>query len=140
MAPKGKLSPEEWAKKKQALAAEPGTFVVKGNTLESRWLLNRIREYDRLLGWLKSHIGVDIDTQKALEIIEKCKTVETGFATNLEELREFVKSHQNKGDGKGNGNGDYAQSAAATEEKKETALPPAVEEPQEEKTGRKKNK
>ena len=108
---RGKLSPEEWAKKKQALAAEPGTFVVKGNTLESRWLLNRIREYDRLLGWLKSHIGVDIDTTKALEIIEKCKTVENAFQDNLEVLREFVKSHQNKG--KDNGNGQHTQTEEA---------------------------
>lgn len=87
---KPKLSIEEFIKRKQQLAGEPGAYVVKSNTLESKYMLVRLREYDRLLGWIKKHIGVDIDTQEALSLIEQCRNVEKQFGEALTKLKKFV--------------------------------------------------
>jgi hypothetical protein len=89
-----RASIEEYVKRKQELAAQPGTYVVRSNTLESKYLLLRLREYDRLLSWVKNHIGVDIDTKEALALIEKCREVETQFTETLEELKQFVDSYK----------------------------------------------
>ncbi|MBE0427224.1 MAG: hypothetical protein IBX72_11355 [Nitrospirae bacterium] len=89
-----KESIEEYVKRKQELAAQPGTYVVRSNTLESKYLLVRLREYDRLLGWVKNHIGVDIDTEEALALINKCRDVENQFTETLEELRQFVENYK----------------------------------------------
>ncbi len=85
-----KLTTEEYIQRKQQLAGERGAYVVKSTTLESKYMLVRLREYDRLLSWVKMHIGVDIDTQDALEIIEQCKNVEKQFEDALKKLKEFV--------------------------------------------------
>ena len=87
---KPKLSIEEFIRRKQQLAGEPGTYVVKSNTLESKYMLVRLREYDRLLEWIKKHIGVDIDTKEALNLIEQCRNVEKQFEETLAKLKEFV--------------------------------------------------
>jgi len=90
---KGKLSPEEWVREKQRLAAEPGTFVVRSNTLESRFFLNRMREYDRYLSWVRAHIGIDIDQEKALDFINRGRDIEDRFNDIVKDMRKFVDSH-----------------------------------------------
>lgn len=87
---------EEYIKKKQELASQPGTYVVRSNTLESRYFLVRLKEYDGCLNWIKSHIGVDIDTNEALNLIDRCRNLEEQFTEILNELRQFVINHKNK--------------------------------------------
>lgn len=102
MTTKPRLTLEEFVQRKQQLAGEPGTYVVKSNTLESKYMLVRLREYDRLLSWVKMHIGVDIDTEEALALIEQCKNVERQFGEALNALKKFVpeRKRDNNGDNK----------------------------------------
>ncbi|MFN3481135.1 MAG: hypothetical protein ACK415_12240 [Thermodesulfovibrionales bacterium] len=77
--------------KKKQLASTPGSFVIISNTLESKYYLSRIIEYDRLIGWIKKRIGVNIDTEKALDLIRRCQEHEKQFGQLLTELRSFVR-------------------------------------------------
>lgn len=79
--------------RKKQLATAPGSFVIISNTLESKYYLSRIIEYDRLVSWIKKRIGVNIDTDEALNLIKRCQEHEKQFGQLLNDLKSFVRSY-----------------------------------------------
>ncbi len=111
MAQKQRFSREEMQKRKEAMIKEPGTYVVRGNTLESRAFITLMNEYDTFVNLIKRRVGrPGTDQVKIMEMITKCVTLETEFRAHVKEMREFVAQFRNNnaagnGNGKGNGNG-----------------------------------
>ncbi len=94
---KKRMSFEQIIKKRQERAAMPGAFVLISNTLESRWLLTKIRDYDLLVNWVQRHIGrTNVDSTKALQLIEKCQGLERSFNAMIQDLAEFVSQYEER--------------------------------------------
>lgn len=135
-------SAEEFIKRKQEMAAERGTFVVRGNTLDSRWFINNLREYDRLMRWVRDRIGRNIDTPKALELLEKSRAMEEAFREFVQELNKFVSQHAEKPKSNGSGSGSGSSSGKVKAMPTDTITEPteATETAHEEKKSRKRSK
>lgn len=92
---KGKLTREEILKRKEAMIKEEGTFVVKGQSLESGAIIRHLNEYDWLVGYIKKRIGrPGIDRDKTLNLIEKCSQFDSAFMALVDELKTFVEEQR----------------------------------------------
>ncbi|MCL4491637.1 MAG: hypothetical protein M1510_06995 [Nitrospirae bacterium] len=91
-----KLTPGEIQELKLRKAAEYGTYVVKGLSLESRALIRNINEYDSNVLYIKRSIGrPNIDQNGALALLEKCIRYESDFAALVKELSAFIQESKN---------------------------------------------
>jgi len=105
------MSREDMQKRKEAMIKEPGTFVVRGNSLESRAFITLMNEYDTFVNLIKRRVGrPGSDQARIMEMITKCVALETDFRALVREMREFVSQFRNKGN-QGNGNGSHSENS-----------------------------
>ena len=92
---RGKLTREEILKRKEAMIKEEGTYVVRGQSLESGAIIRRLNEYDGLVGYIKRRIGrPGFDRDKTLNLIEKCSQFDNAFMALVDELKTFVEEQR----------------------------------------------
>lgn len=108
---KRKLTFEELKKRKMEMAAEDGTYVVRGLSIESRALIRLLNGYDWSLSFIKRNMGRQGITHDraidALSLIERCVKFEDEFKSLTNDLTKFARGSIKEY--KGNNNGQQTE-------------------------------
>ena len=88
-----KLTKEEIQKRKESMAKEEDTWVVRNTSLESGDIVRRLNSYDFSVKQLKKYIGRrGYDQKRLLELIDKCNAINASFISLVDELVAFVRN------------------------------------------------
>ena len=87
-----KLTREEIQKRKESMAKEEDTWVVRNTSLESGDIVRRLNTYDFAVKLLKKYIGRrGYDQKQLLELIDKCNEINAHFISLVDELMAFIR-------------------------------------------------